>query len=132
MILKNTIKNYLELLVLYVLSWIYAVKVKLGILKEKYGIIGFFQVDGLTLSRHINSEELIAAAKVFDSFKPDDVIIGTYPKTGTHFTMGVVCSIYKEKGLVEPNDQMHHMITLEIKLPTILRLLSGNTEAIIR
>jgi len=53
-----------------------------GILKEKYGIIGFFQVDGLTLSRHINSEELIAAAKVFDSFKPDDVIIGTYPKTG--------------------------------------------------
>jgi len=39
-------------------------------------------VDGLKLSRKFSSEELIAAVKEFDSFKPDDVIIGTYPKTG--------------------------------------------------
>jgi len=55
-----------------------------GILKEKYGIIGFLQVDGLKLSRKFSSEESIAAVKEFDSFKPDDVIIGTYPKTGRY------------------------------------------------
>jgi len=58
--------------------------VVLGILKEKYGIIGFFQVDGLKLSKKFSSEESIAAVKEFDSFKPDDVIIGTYPKTGKY------------------------------------------------
>jgi len=55
-----------------------------GVLKEKYGIIGFFQVNGLKLSRKFSSEESIAAVKEFDSFKPDDVIIGTYPKTGRY------------------------------------------------
>jgi len=43
---------------------------------------GFFQVDGLKLSRRMNSEDMIEALKEFDSFKPDDVIISTYPKTG--------------------------------------------------
>jgi len=45
--------------------------------------------------------------------------------TGTHFAMGVVHSIYKEKGLVEPNSLMNHINGLEFELPTILRLLSG-------
>ncbi|KAF6021212.1 SULT6B1 [Bugula neritina] len=129
MTIKNTIKNYIGIVVLYILSWINAFKLKLGILKEKYGIIGFFQVDGLKLSRRMNSEDMIEALKEFDSFKPDDVIISTYPKTGTHFTMGIVYSIFEEKGLVALNSQHSHIAAMEMRAPAIMRIITGQKQA---
>jgi len=53
-----------------------------GLIKEKHGIMGYFQYEGLNLSSTIHNADVMKSIRDYDDFKPDDVILVTYPKTG--------------------------------------------------
>ncbi|KAF6021209.1 hypothetical protein EB796_020484 [Bugula neritina] len=90
MTLTNTLNNIVFFISHYINSWINYAKLKLGLIKEKHGIIGYFQYEGLPLSSTIHNEDVMKSIKDYDDFKPDDVILVTYPKTGAcyaYFTL---------------------------------------------
>ncbi|KAF6021206.1 hypothetical protein EB796_020481 [Bugula neritina] len=97
MAVTNTIRNYFLLFLLYINSWIDYFKVKLGVLKVKYGLVGHFEKNGIIWSRNLHTERMVDAAVGFTEFKPDDVILAAYPKAGTNFTVGIIMSIYRRK-----------------------------------
>lgn len=49
----------------------------------KYGIVNYFNYNGLHMSRNIASKERMDALQDYDSFRPDDIIVYAYPKAGT-------------------------------------------------
>ena len=51
----------------------------------KYNIIGYFNYKGLHLSNVFNNKKRLEACADYDNFKPDDVVLMTYPKTGETF-----------------------------------------------
>ena len=48
----------------------------------KHNIIGYFNYKGLHLSNVVDIKERLEACADYDNFKPDDVVLMTYPKTG--------------------------------------------------
>ena len=51
----------------------------LAVVDHQYGAFDF---KGLRLASFIHDRSLVEQTQTFDEFRPDDVIIMTYPKTG--------------------------------------------------
>ncbi|XP_067930386.1 sulfotransferase 1A1-like [Watersipora subatra] len=78
-------------------------KVSLGVSKELYGMCDPFQYKDVWFSSMIHSRDRTVASESYDNFRPDDVVIATYPKTGTLLVHDIIESIYKEKGMLPRN-----------------------------
>jgi len=62
-------------------------ELSIGILKTKYGIIGYqLNQHGIPLS-DLFAEEIHNGASQYDRFREDDVVVATYAKSGTKFNL---------------------------------------------
>ncbi|XP_067929955.1 amine sulfotransferase-like [Watersipora subatra] len=97
------LKMYVLLKFLSFLQVFRRFKIRLGFGHEKYGLLNPFQYKGYWFTSFMHNMAKIKECESYENFRPDDVIIVTYPKTGTNFTFEIVVSIYKELGLIPRN-----------------------------
>ncbi|XP_067930179.1 amine sulfotransferase-like [Watersipora subatra] len=99
MTLFNEILNRVVLICSYVFSSLTRFQVFIGYKKAHFGIADYYEHKGIPQSHIIHNEKRSVAMLDYDNFRPDDIILFTYIKSGTHFTRDVITSIYKEKGI---------------------------------
>ena len=56
----------------------------LGLVNVDNGIVSYFDYHGVPLTRSYHSKERFDAFKTYNKFRPDDVVVCTYPKSGNN------------------------------------------------
>ncbi|XP_067949015.1 amine sulfotransferase-like [Watersipora subatra] len=89
-----------------------------GLLAVKHKTHGYFQHRGLPFTTLLHKKGRVDALMKYDRLRQDDILLLTYPKTGTHFTAEVLLSIYIESGKAPKKTLMNDAIApLEMDVP---------------
>ncbi|XP_067949512.1 amine sulfotransferase-like [Watersipora subatra] len=91
-----TVAQRLLKIYLYLNHLINHIKIFLGIEEVKFGIVRPFIHNGVLRCGFTHDYEGLELELKFNKFRRDDVIISTYPKSGTLFTMGLLDSIFQQ------------------------------------
>ncbi|XP_067931251.1 amine sulfotransferase-like [Watersipora subatra] len=120
---------FIMYLLLYSRQLVDRIKLYFGLAKNVYGGCDKFYYKGYRFSGLAHNLERLKACERYDNFRPDDLMILAYPKTGTHFVKETIMSIYKEKGLLPHDTPTAKVVSsFEIKPPPGFQSVKQNGE----